>query len=119
MQTVDARPATVNWDFAEGDTVRLPFTFYTDETCTTLYDTTGLTYGAKLTDCKGLSVDGTIQTVGESSIVVRFHGGVKPDLTAGDYHYTVTITNAAGDVQTIVEGFIYVERPSCGSCCHE
>lgn len=116
MQTVDARPATVNWDFVVGDTIRLPFTFYTDETCTVLYDTTGLTFAAHLTNCKGLTVDGTIETVGHSSIVVRFHDGVKPSLEAGDYTYNVTIQNVAGDVQTIVAGFVYIEATQCGAC---
>lgn len=117
QQTYDARPAMVNWMFIEGDTVRLALTFYTDIECTTPLDITGMTFTAKLSDRKGLTVDGTTAISGHSTVTVRFHDGAN-EIKIGLYHYAILATTVAtGERQTLVAGEIEISSLESGCGC--
>lgn len=113
---LDVLPPTVDWTFAEGDTIRMAFSFFTDEACTVPMDITG-TIAARIANCNGYAADGTIDHVGSSSIVVRFHDGASPDLKFGSYGYSVTLTDSNGERQTLVMGVINVATLEMGCNC--
>ena len=111
--TIDLSPARFSFELPAGDTVRLPFTFFSDLALTTPADLSGMTFVAQRTDRAGVTVDGTVEFVPTSTLVVRFG-----ELPTGLFRYVVRgVTTATGERQSLVAGQLEVTEENMGCGC--